>query len=94
MSLDQAFGITEEDVETVMQNNAVHVANSQGLSFEVMASTIFGDWSSDIHDRIASAALAADAEPGADDEEILMTQTDAAHAEIRIILVEQGILKR
>lgn len=86
MSLSMAFEITEDDIETVLQQNATQVANTGGKSFEDMASQLHSDWVGSELDRIANAAL----DGGVEMDE----QTDAAHAEIRAILVEQGVLKR
>lgn len=86
MSMAQAFGITEDDLEIVLRNNAVHVANADGKSFEEMSHDIFNDWHEEFHDRVADAALKASCDMG--------EQTDAAHAEIREIFVETGVLKR
>lgn len=82
---NMAFGITEDDIQTVLSNNAVFVANSEGRSFEQMAEVLLNGWGGDELDRIENAAL----DGGIDMDE----QTDAAHAEIRAILVEQGVLK-
>lgn len=81
-----AFGITEVDIETVLQQNAAQVANADGQSFESMSEKIYDDWTDIEHNRIADAAL----DGGVDMDD----QTNAAHAEIRAILVEQGVLKR
>lgn len=86
MSLSQAFGITEEDLETVLCSNALQVANSDGKSFEDMSTEFFSSWPSKYHDRVASAALDASCD--------IEGQTEAAHAEIRLIFVETGVLKR
>jgi hypothetical protein len=86
MTLAAAFGITEADIETVLQQNATQVANTDGQSFETMAEKIYDDWTDIEHTRIADAALDGGIE--------MDDQTNAAHAEIRTILVEQGVLKR
>jgi hypothetical protein len=86
MNLTAAFGIAENDIETVLRNNAALVANTAGQSFEQMSEKIFDDWTDIEHNRIADAAL----DGGVDMDD----QTNAAHAEIRTILVEQGVLKR
>lgn len=86
MSLSTAFGITEDDITTVLRQNAAQVANTNGQKFEVMAEQLHNDWTDVEFDRIADAAL----DGGLEMDE----QTDAAHAEIRAILVEQGVLKR
>ncbi len=86
MSLSQAFGITEEDLAAVLRQNSLQVANTNGVSFDAMAETIFNDWSDVEFDRVASAALDGGVE--------MDDQTSAAYSEIRSIFVEQGVLKR
>lgn len=86
MSLSMAFGITEEDITTVLRQNAVQVANSNGDPFDIMGEQIFNDWTDLEFDRVAKAALDGGVE--------MDDQVEAAYAEIRDILVEQGILKR
>jgi hypothetical protein len=87
MSLSMAFGISETDVFVVLRQNAALVTNSEGKTFDQMADDIFDSWVGGVEpDRIAQAAL----DGGTDMDE----QTTAAHAEIRAILVEEGILKR
>lgn len=87
MSLSNAFEVSEDDIETVLSQNAAQVANTSGRSFEQMAVEIHDGWLGGGElDRIAGAAL----DGGTEMDE----QTDAAHAEIRSILVEQGVLKR
>lgn len=86
MSLSMAFGISEDDLATVLEMHAAHVANTNGVPFSVMAEQLFNDWSSTEFDRVAAAAL----DGGVDMDD----QTSAAYEEIRAILVEQGVLKR
>lgn len=87
MDISMAFGITEEDICTVLLKNVSQVANSDGKSFEDMADAIFNNWCGGVEfDRIAGAALDGGTE--------MNDQTEAAHAEIREILLEQGVLKR
>lgn len=85
MSLTTAFGISEEDIENVLLANAVKVANSGGKDFEAMAQEIYNEFDDEDFDRVAKAAL----DSGTEMDE----QTDGAYAEIRLILVEQGVLK-
>lgn len=80
--LVMAFEITEDDICSVLRQNWALVGNTKGLAFEAMATELLGRLD---HDRIASAALKG----GVD----LDDQVSAAHAEIRAILVEQGVLK-
>lgn len=86
MSLSMAFGITEEDITTVLRQNAAQVAKSNGVPFDIMGEQIFNDWTDLEFDRVAKAALDGGVE--------MDDQVEAAYAEIRDILVEQGILKR
>lgn len=86
MSLSMAFGITEEDIATVLRQNAAQVANSNGVPFDIMGEQIFNDWTDLEFDRVAKAALDGGVE--------MDDQVEAAYAEIRDILIEQGILKR
>lgn len=81
------FEVTEEDVETVLRQHWAQV-DAKGLPFEVVAEQIFGDL--DLG-RIESVALDAEASYDIDDD--LEKQTDAAHAEIAVILRENGYLK-
>lgn len=80
-----AFELSEDDVANVLQQNAAQVANSGGRTFAQLAEEIFDNWDAGDIGRIEAAALTGDD---------LDDQTDAAYAEIRVILVEQGILKR
>ncbi len=86
MSLDMAFGINEEDITTVLRQNAAQVANTNGVPFDVLGEQLFNDWTDLESYRVAKAAL----EGGLDLDE----QTEAAYMEIRAILVEKGVLKR
>lgn len=86
MSLAMAFGITEEDITNVLRQNAAQVANSNGVPFDIMGEQIFNDWTDLEFDRVAKSALDGGVE--------MDDQVDAAYAEIRAILVEQGTLKR
>ena len=86
MSLAMAFGITEEDITNVLRQNAAQVANSNGVPFDIMGEQIFNDWTDLEFDRVAQSALDGGVE--------MDDQVEAAYAEIRAILVEQGTLKR
>lgn len=87
MSLSMAFGISEQDVFNVLHDNAAMIANSDGKTIDQMSEDIFDGWVGGVEpDRIAQAAL-----DGGNDMD---SQTNAAYAEIRAILVEEGILKR
>lgn len=86
MSFNTGFEISTLDIETVLRQNATSVANADGKSFAGMSEHIFNEWIGDVQfGRIADAAMAT----GTD----MDTQTEGAFAEIRIILVEEGILK-
>ena len=80
--LAEAFGITDEDVMTVLCANALHVTNSDGKPFDVMAAELLGDID---HDAVALAAINASTE--------IDEQTTAAHLEITRQLVTMGVLK-
>jgi hypothetical protein len=82
MNMMHAFGITEEDVETVLRANRDKIVDTQVTSFERIASSVFGGIDAG---RVAVAALKG----GTEIEE----QTDAAHKEIQKILVEDGVLQ-
>ena len=86
MSLAMAFEITEDDIEHVLQVNASQVANTDGKTFAQIAADLHNDWAGGELDRISAAAL----DGGVDMDD----QIDAANAEIRTIMVEQGVLKR
>lgn len=76
-----AFEVTEIDVETVLCNNSLAVANTQGKSFEDMAGELHGELDFAL---IEKAALYGDD---------MDTQTGYAHEEIARQLREQGILE-
>ena len=80
--LAEAFGITDEDVMTVLCANALHVTNSDGKPFDVMAAELLGDID---HDAVALAAINASTD--------IDEQTTAAHLEITRQLVTMGVLK-
>lgn len=77
-----AFGVSEEDVEAVLQAYSMRVTNTRGKSFEAMAEELIDEID---HARVEKAALRA----GCDLED----QIKAAFDEIKAILVEQGILE-
>lgn len=85
-ALRNAFEATDEDIVQVLRDNAVQVANTNGVPFWAMAENILADWGPDTYARVAKAALSAGTS--------LDDQTTAAQAEIRAILVETGVLKR
>lgn len=84
--MNTAFQITDEDICNVLRQNWSKVADTQGKSFATYAEQVFEDFSSEDFFAIEAAALA-----GGDD--ILEEQLPAAYAEIRRILVRDGILK-
>lgn len=86
ISTISAFGITEEDVLAVLKQNVLRIADAKGKTVAVLAEEFFASLSDDEHARLANAALAS--ESGDIDD-----QTIAAHAEIALILREQGLLK-
>lgn len=77
-----AFQITEEDIENVLRGYALRVTNTQGKSFETMASELINEID---HARVEKAALNS----GCD----LDVQTIGAYDEIKQILVEIGVLE-
>lgn len=77
-----AFQITEIDIENVLRNYSLRVADTQGKSFETMAAELIDEIDCE---RVEKAALKA----GCDLDE----QTQGAHDEIKKILVELGILE-
>lgn len=77
-----AFEVTESDIENVLFDHALRVTNTNGLSFEHMASDLILDLD---HDNIEAAAL------GAGDD--LGDQTSAALVEIKRQLVELGVIE-
>lgn len=82
-NLGYAWEVTEQDIEDVLRDNSLHVANSAGATLAQMAENIFGAIDCA---RVSSAAL-----NGGDDMD---SQVEASHREIRAILVETGVLKR
>lgn len=76
-----AYQATENDVESVLRSNALHVANTNGKSFEVIAQEVFGCLDFDL---IEQAALFGNS---------LDEQTDFANDEIARQLREAGILE-
>jgi hypothetical protein len=84
MPLQMAFGITVEDVRTVLKNNADKLVNQSGHSIEAMAALIYHGLDEDELDDIALAAMDAfvDGKP----------ETDGAHRALRTLLVKRGFL--
>lgn len=80
--MNTAFQISEDDITTILRRESLRVADTQGRSFDDMASDLFEEID---HDRIEKAALNSGTE--------LDDQTDGAHAEIKVILAEMGVLK-
>lgn len=85
-SLQYAFEVTQDDIENVLRQNSHRVANSKGIPFETLAEDLFDALTPEDLDRIAGAAL----DMGDDLEE----QTDGAYEEIRLLLVQRGVLDR
>lgn len=81
--MNLAFEITQEDLEIVLNQNEVSLSESK--IEKLFENTIMPEV-----DRIEKAAL--DAEVTDSDEDTLNNQTNAAHAEIRKILEEEGTL--
>lgn len=78
---NNAFEVTEMDVENVLRSNSLAVANTNGKSFESIANEVFGNLDFDL---IEQAALYGDD---------LDEQTDYANDEIARQLREMGILE-
>lgn len=76
-----AYQATEEDVENVLRSNSLHVANTNGKSFNSIAQEVFVSLDFDL---IEQAALFGDS---------LDEQTDYANDEIARQLRESGILE-
>ena len=76
-----AYQPTEEDVENVLRNHALHVANTNGKSFESIAAEVFHDLD---HGKVEAAAMYGDS---------LDQQTGYANEEIARQLRENGILE-
>jgi hypothetical protein len=81
-TLAMAFGISADDVASVLEEYRLRIIDARGQSFGQMAEELVGELD---HERIAQEALDA----GCDMDE----QTAAAHAEIKRQLVEQGVLE-
>lgn len=77
-----AFQVTEEDIENVLRNYSLRVADTQGKSFETMAEELIDEIDCA---RVEKAALMS----GCD----LNDQTQGAYDEIKKILVELGVLE-
>lgn len=80
-----AFGITAEDVCTVLELSADNVVDANARTVEMIAEDLFNELAASEFGRIEEAALNSGVE--------LAEQLDGAYAEIRVILVERGILK-
>lgn len=76
-----AFQITEDDVSNVLSSNSLDVANSDGKSFDEMATELMPLLNLD---DIEGAALYGDT---------LEEQTDYAHDEITLQLRNLGVLE-
>lgn len=81
------YEVTDEDVLTVLTNNLHKLqANPYNQSLRTMAEAAFEEMvGMGIVDTISTAAMDAGTE--------LEVQTEAAYAEIRKFLVEEGLLK-
>lgn len=77
-----AFQIISDDVETVLNNFHLRMLDSRGQSNEVLAVELLNEIDTS---RVVKAAL--------DSSTDLDEQTSAAHAEIKAILVEIGVLE-
>ena len=86
MSLQQAFGVTADDLALVLERHEAKMVNPAVLPTEVLADEVYYRWTSAQFDRVAKAALRADCS--------LEAQTAAAQEEIYIMLVEQCVIRR
>lgn len=77
-----AYQVTEEDIQNVLEDYSLRVADTKGKSFETMSAELIGEID---HARIEKAALNS----GCD----LAEQTRGANAEIKDMLVELGVLE-
>jgi len=80
-----AFEITEDDVSTVLEKHGISVSDK-------ILSEIFETVVMPAAQEIEDAAL--NAEISDDDEETLMAQTEAAHAELARILEEEKVFMK
>jgi hypothetical protein len=79
--MNHSFGISEEDIESVLSKHWARVANSDGKSFEDMAGDLFA--------HLDAGAIERAALKGGVD---LDDQTEAAYEEIERQLVARGVL--
>ncbi len=77
-----AFGISEEDIESVLRAYSQRVVDTKGRSFEAMAEELIDEID---HARVEKAALRSEGD--------LEDQIKAAFDEIKAILVELGVLE-
>lgn len=79
--MNTAFGITPDDVATVLSKNWARVGNARGMSFDALGELLLDGLDADLVEREALKG-------GVD----LDDQTTAAHVEIERQLVESGFL--
>lgn len=84
--MSYGFEVSDEDVWTVLEANALQVANSNGLSFSALAEVVHAGLTEAERAAVEKAALNG----GMD----LESQTEAAHEKLREVLVLNGVLKR
>jgi hypothetical protein len=85
MNAGMSFGATEQDIETVLRENAAIIARPKGKPIALMATEIHAEFDAGDQERVTQAAQNAGTG--------IIEQIDAAHDEIRAVLVERGILK-
>jgi len=85
MKPGMSFGITEQEIETVLRRNMASVVVSQDKPIALLAMEIYRELDSHDQDRVTQAAIKA----GKD----LDDQTDSVLDEIRAMLVERGIIR-
>lgn len=84
MPLQMAFGITAEDVRTVLDEHYDKLVNLNGRSVETLATVIYHGLNDEEMDDIALAAMDSfiDGKP----------ESEGAHRALRRLLVRRGVL--
>lgn len=80
--INTAFEITVDDVESVLHSYTKRIINARGLSIDALAADVFGEVDGG---RVEKAALKASTD--------FDIQVSAAYEEIKVILVEVGVLE-
>lgn len=77
-----AFEITPDDVESVLHSHTHRIINARGLSIDALAADVFTDLDTA---RVEQAALSNSTN--------FDEQVSGAYGEIKVILVELGVLE-